>query len=169
MFIHSKLSLLIKIMIIIGFIIALGLTLRPVISLSSTQVHAKINTHRHKQEQRQADLQSHILAQRQIHIDTAKKGKPGRHSEQSKRQYDIANYTRVVRIGLLARNGRGLSEQGFVVRKNNMMSMVHNKVHNDTLFQVKIYQCSKYDDPGESLNCVASQICLLICSVLVFR
>jgi hypothetical protein len=60
-----------------------------------------------------------------------------------------ANYSKVVRVGLLARDGKHLNDQGFVVRKDQVMGMVDSKIHNDILFQVTIYHCNRHNNQGE--------------------
>lgn len=55
------------------------------------------------------------------------------------------NYTAVVRIGLLAGDKKSLvKDQGFLVRKGNLMEMVANRVHNGVLFQVNLYHCNRH-------------------------
>ena len=57
------------------------------------------------------------------------------------------DYSKVLRVALLARDGKRLyHDQGFQARKGNFMLSVNNRTHNGTLFEVVgAYQCDRYD------------------------
>ena len=82
---------------------------------------------------------------------------------------NTTNYTKkIVRVGLIAKDGKRLNAQGFLVRKQQLMNMVHNHIHNDTLFQVTVYNCDKICEFTMCIIYIYMCVCLCVCTLPSF-